>query len=850
MSTKKLILIISLLNLLWIKAPALSASEGVVINEVAWAGTAASANDEWIELYNDAQQPADLTGWKLAAADGQPEIDLGGTIAAHGYFLLERGGDDTVSDLPAGQIYTGSLSNEGEKLELKDAQGGIVDSLDCSAGWFAGDNLAKATMERIDPSLPGDKTDWATNNGAVVDGKDAQGGNIAGTPGQPNSVYGIAPDPSMPASSDPLTGGSGADQAAPPPATSSTTDTSINHGHSRDIVISEIFPNPQGSDTNGEFIELFNQSDGEADLNGWILEDASGKKFKLKDKFLAGGDYLVVYRPESQIALNNNKETLKLFAAGEDQPLQEIKYEKAPEGSSYNLDERHDYVWSVTVTPGAANIIKEANHKPQAEFNLPESLLAGRPYIFDSSDSSDPDGDVLAYFWDFGDGNHNRLPDPEHTFLNPGRYKVSLTVDDGKEKDSQEKIITVAGDRAVIVPLAEDDIILNEIFPDPQGKDEGNEFIELYNKGKAPVNLSNWEVRFDNKQTSKIKQSFWLPPQRFFLLIKPENKITLNNQAGLLEVFNPGGKLTDQVRYSGVKTGQAYARGHDDRWHWTEIVTPGQENVIILAAGEKVAAAPAKARAAVKRVAVKRAVRVPLEGVQELERGDAVKVAGLVAALPGQLGPQFFYLANLPGRLPAGLEIYSYKKDFPSLRIGDQVEVSGELGEVSGSLRLKTKDRRDIKVLEHQTSPAPAALTCDRIDEEAIGQLVRIAGEITSKKGSTVYLDDGTEEAAVYLKRSARINMASLKEGAEAEITGIISKTQSGLRLLPRSAEDVAIKAAEAESLPGEVSGASAWELPARDKKKELLEYLLVAAAGIILVLVVALTRLLKRNKI
>jgi hypothetical protein len=33
----------------------------VVISEVAWMGTQASANDEWIELYNTTSAPIDLT---------------------------------------------------------------------------------------------------------------------------------------------------------------------------------------------------------------------------------------------------------------------------------------------------------------------------------------------------------------------------------------------------------------------------------------------------------------------------------------------------------------------------------------------------------------------------------------------------------------------------------------------------------------------------------------------------------------------------------------------------------------------------------------------------------------------
>ncbi|MCR4407064.1 MAG: lamin tail domain-containing protein [Anaerolineae bacterium] len=91
----------------------------VVINEVAWMGTAASAQDEWIELRNNTDQDIDLNGWTLAAADGSPTIALTGTIPAGGYYLLERTDDTTVSNIPADQVYTGDLNNNGEVLVLR-----------------------------------------------------------------------------------------------------------------------------------------------------------------------------------------------------------------------------------------------------------------------------------------------------------------------------------------------------------------------------------------------------------------------------------------------------------------------------------------------------------------------------------------------------------------------------------------------------------------------------------------------------------------------------------------------------------------------------------------------------------
>ena len=167
----------------------------VVISEVAWMGTAASANDEWIELYNNTDEEIDLTGWTLAAADGTPSIALEGSIPPHGFFLLERSDDNTVSDLPADQIYTGALSNSGESLELRDAGGALIDTANGDGGAWpgganpSGDPGGRASMERVDPTAPDTDDNWTTNDGVHRNGLDANGEPINGTPKEDNSPW-------------------------------------------------------------------------------------------------------------------------------------------------------------------------------------------------------------------------------------------------------------------------------------------------------------------------------------------------------------------------------------------------------------------------------------------------------------------------------------------------------------------------------------------------------------------------------------------------------------------------------------------------------------------------------------
>ncbi|MGO1059316.1 phospholipase D-like domain-containing protein [Planococcus sp. FY231025] len=149
----------------------------VAINEIAWMGTAADYNDEWIELFNNSNTDLSLTGWTLSSSDGSPDIQLSGTVPAKGFFVLERTDDATLPDFDADQIYVGALGNAGEHLFLKDGAGTVIDEVDA---WHAGDNSSKASMERIDPAAAGtNAANWASSAEGYTGGY--------GTPGKTNS---------------------------------------------------------------------------------------------------------------------------------------------------------------------------------------------------------------------------------------------------------------------------------------------------------------------------------------------------------------------------------------------------------------------------------------------------------------------------------------------------------------------------------------------------------------------------------------------------------------------------------------------------------------------------------------
>ncbi len=183
---------------------------GVVINEVAWSGTSASGAHEWIELFNPTSATVSLASTTLFAADLSPYISLSGTIAPNSYYLIEST-DSAVSTVLADRVadFGNGLNNNGDALTFAFVSEGATTTIDatptCSGGtsWCVGDATTHLTMERIDSSLSGaDSGSWATSLGEfVMNGTDANGAAILGTPRLRNSVnYLIAPSGTLSAS--------------------------------------------------------------------------------------------------------------------------------------------------------------------------------------------------------------------------------------------------------------------------------------------------------------------------------------------------------------------------------------------------------------------------------------------------------------------------------------------------------------------------------------------------------------------------------------------------------------------------------------------------------------------------
>ena len=65
---------------------------------------------------------------------------------------------------------------------------------------------------------------------------------------------------------------------------------------------------------------------------------------------------------------------------------------------------------------------------------------------FDASESTDADGDISGYVWDFGDGSGSTEPSVAHVFTAPGVFTATLTVFDGTGNSAKANVTVTAED--------------------------------------------------------------------------------------------------------------------------------------------------------------------------------------------------------------------------------------------------------------------------------------------------------------------------------------------------------------------------------------------------------------------
>ncbi len=290
---------------------------------VDWDGNGeADANDEWIELYNPNKVPVDLSSWWLddAAGGSPPYVFPPGTVlSGHGFLVIYK----RESGL--------TLNNSGDYIRLFDSNGDLVDS------------VHYPQVKRTD------MTSWSR----IQDGTGTWTDTFPPSPGEPNR----------------------------PPPTPTPTPIPVSHPPQRPtivqrptpapfVAINEFLPAPAGTvdwdgdgvaDARDEWIELYNPHAFPVDLSGWRIDDGAGgsRAYTLPSgTHLVAHGFLVLYRRETHIALDNGGDTVRLISP-DGNIVDAFTYPRTPrtDGTSWARTEDGAGEWCdlCVPTPGKPN---------------------------------------------------------------------------------------------------------------------------------------------------------------------------------------------------------------------------------------------------------------------------------------------------------------------------------------------------------------------------------------------------------------------------------------------------------------------------------------------------------------
>lgn len=800
----------------------------VILSEVMWAGSSLSAADEWIELANMSNQPVDVSGWSLAGASSVPIVFPNESlIDPHTTFLISNyahtNTNSTLNTQPQIVSTMVSIPNDKFTLTLTAPNRGVVDSAGNGGAVFAGKSGGTGSvsdgryrsMERIDAFSDGTtKTAWAdadVSNGFKDNTLDhgtpgilnshlqtqliANASTVATPQAEPvaieetlipspvseptvleepeavcedvvietnmvltSDVAPLEPDIALPVSTEVTktedlvqTQESLIEEQAdslPTPITTAIplVSTPTPQGTLR---ISEIYPHPATGES--EWIELKNDSMYPVVTNGWSILDASSAATMLPDSVVNPGSFLIIENPKGK--LNNEGDSVMLKNA--DGSLVESVLYNADLGSVPDVNESlvrvNEQTFAITTTPT----------KNTTNISTP------RPPKTTASTSS----------------STNAISDT--TTIVP----VATNTEVPSTTSQPESELTSSIPQVSPTPLAPPapspkTLRLSELYPNTGGTDLTDEFIEIENTGDQSVLLDGWKIKDAGGTTFSFADNTVIAAHTFKTVLRPETKLSLNNDADTITLIAADGSIVDTQTYEQAKSSLTFARANDV-WAWTTTRTPNEPNVVS-GNGPSVSTTPETGTTSSPNTSPTTQSSgsispslITIEDAKLRTDGARVKVRGLVTALPNTFNSQTMYIQDSTG----GVQIFKSDCLFPTLTLGQSITVTGVLSHINGEARLKVMNQTSLAVGSVTETISPTSG-----DTSSIGSLMTIAGTIKSKSGTRLALNVDGEIWNVDLPKT---NTTTYTTGESVQVSGILANAKNGPVLKARSEQDV-----------------------------------------------------------
>ncbi|HSE61350.1 MAG TPA: lamin tail domain-containing protein [Candidatus Saccharimonadales bacterium] len=344
-------------------------SSHVVIAAVQTGKTEATGED-YVEIYNPTTAALDVTGWKLqyraANAKGANGWATKRTVAClepvavnpcivtikpHDRLLFATYDIAGIAEQP---LATG-FNDAGGQLRLVDNAGTVQDMLGYGTA-------LEAEQAQPAPAPPlGLALLRKSNEGHIVDTDNNAGDFLVGCymPMPPGEVLPAGPPVTQPCPVIPNEDDEQQEASGVSPATTETPPSDPQKPYPQ-LFITELLPDPASpqTDSDDEFIELYNPFGDPVDATGYMLEGGSDFRyhFTLSGVIVPAGGYVAIPSSESHISLANSGTLVRLVNPAGEIVDTVANYGSAKSGQSWA---KVDGVWQWTTspTPGGANVI-------------------------------------------------------------------------------------------------------------------------------------------------------------------------------------------------------------------------------------------------------------------------------------------------------------------------------------------------------------------------------------------------------------------------------------------------------------------------------------------------------------
>ncbi len=141
------------------------------------------------------------------------------------------------------------------------------------------------------------------------------------------------------------------------------------------------------------------------------------------------------------------------------------------------------------------------------------TICAGDLVLFDGSGSKDPEGGLLKYYWDFGDGTTAEGMNPAKRFDKAGSYQVRLKVKDDSElecNDDLDQIVVLVAESPVAAAGDDQTVCANALVYFDGSKSEDFDGV---------VNNFNWDFGDGNTGEGEKPTHVYLKPGKYRVVL-------------------------------------------------------------------------------------------------------------------------------------------------------------------------------------------------------------------------------------------------------------------------------------------------------------------------------------------